>query len=71
MGGTRELRKIFFDKTPVLQVSDSINGIFREKVNAIQSNYTKEQAKEIDTLLFDLYNLTDDERKIIGVVEIV
>ena len=71
MGGTRELRKIFFDKTPVLQVSDYINGIFREKVNAIQSNYTKEQAKEIDTLLFDLYNLTDDERKIIGFVEIV
>lgn len=31
----------------------------------------KEQAKEIDTLLFDLYNLTDDERKIIGLVEIV
>ena len=71
LGGTRELRKIFFDKTPVLQVSDYTNGIFREKVNAIQSNYTKEQAKEIDTLLFDLYNLTDDERKIIGVVEIV
>ena len=44
---------------------------FQEKVNAIQSNYTKEQAKEIDTLLFDLYNLTDDERKIIGFVEIV
>ena len=71
LGGTRELRKIFFDKTPVLQVSDYTNGIFREKVNAIQSNYTKEQAKEIDTLLFDLYNLTDDERKIIGFVEIV
>ena len=71
LGGTRELRKIFFDKTPVLQVPDYTNGIFREKVNAIQSNYTKEQAKEIDTLLFDLYNLTDDERKIIGFVEIV
>ena len=71
LGGTRELRKIFFDKTPVLQVSDYTNGIFREKVNAIQSNYTKEQAKEIDTRLFDLYNLTDDERKIIGLVEIV
>ena len=71
LGGTRELRKIFFDKTSILQVSDSTNEMFREKVNAIQSNYTKEQAKEIDTLLFDLYNLTDDERKIIGFVEIV
>ena len=47
LGGTRELRKIFFYKTPVLQVSDYTNEIFREKVNAIQSNYTKEQAKEI------------------------
>ena len=62
LGGTRELRKIFFDKTPVLQVSDYTNGIFREKVNAIQSNYTKEQAKEIDTLLFDLFVYKDKER---------
>ena len=70
LGGTRELRKIFFDKTPILQVSDYTNEIFREKVYAIQSNYTKEQAKEIDTLLFDLYNLTEDERKVISYVEI-
>ena len=40
-------------------------------VNDIQSDYTKEQAKEIDTLLFDLYNLTNDERKVIGYVETV
>ena len=71
LGGTRELRKIFFDKIPVLQVSDSTNDIFRDKVNAIQSNYTKEQAKEIDALLFDLYNLTDEERQIVGYVEII
>ena len=70
LGGTRELRKIFFYKTPVLQVSDYTNEIFREKVNAIQSNYTKEQAKEIDTLLFDLYNLTDEERRQIGFIDI-
>ena len=71
LGGTRELRKIFFDKIPILRISDSINNKFRCKVNAIQSNYTKEQAIEIDNLLFDLYNLTDDERKVIGYVEIV
>ena len=70
LGGTRELRKIFFYKTPVLQVSDYTNEIFREKVNAIQSNYTKEQAKEIDTLLFDLYNLTDEERRQMGFIDI-
>ena len=31
LGGTRELRKIFFYKTPVLQVSDYTNEIFDEK----------------------------------------
>ena len=70
LGGTRELRKIFFDKIPVKEVSDSINDKFRCKVNEIQSDYTKEQAIEIDTLLFDLYNLTDKERKIIGFIDI-
>lgn len=65
-GGTRELSKIFFDKIPVKKVSDSVNDTFRCKVNKIQSNYTKEQALEIDMLLYDLYNLTDKERKVIG-----
>ena len=70
LGGTRELRKIFFDKIPVKKVSDSVNDTFRCKVNKIQSNYTKEQALEIDMLLFDLYNLTDKERKVIGFIAI-
>ena len=69
-GGTRELSKIFFDKIPVLQVSDSINETFRHIVNKIQASYTKEQARNIDNMLFDLYNLTADERKVIGYVEI-
>ena len=70
LGGTRELRKIFFDKIPLKKVSDSVNDTFRCKVNKIQSNYTKEQALEIDMLLFDLYNLTDKERKVIGFIAI-
>lgn len=70
LGETRELRKIFFDKIPVLQVSDSINELFRHMVNNIQSDYTIEQAINIDNMLFDLYNLTADERSIIGYVEI-
>ena len=70
LGGTRELRKIFFDKIRVMQVSDSTNEMFRDKVNSIQSNYTKEQATKIDNLLFDLYNLTDEERNTVGYIEI-
>ena len=70
-GGTRELRKIFFDKIPVLKVSDEINNSFIPLLNDIQNEYTKQKAQRIDSMLFDLYNLTTDERKVIGFVEIV
>ena len=70
-GGTRELRKIFFDKIPVLKVSDEINNSFIPLLKDIQNEYTKQKAQRIDSMLFDLYNLTTDERKIIGFVEIV
>ena len=62
--------KIFFDKIPVKLVSLEQNEIFRKIVNSVQSDYTIEQTKYIDTLLFDLYNLTTEERKVIGYVEI-
>ena len=69
-GGTRELRKIFFDKIPVLQVSKEINDAFIPKINDIQKDYTIEKAMEIDSMLFDLYNLTEEERETIGFIEI-
>ena len=69
-GGTRELSKIFFDKIPVLKVSNEENEEFRKIVNNIQSNYTKEEALKIDSMLFDLYNLTGEERDYIGFREI-
>ena len=70
-GGTRELRKIFFDKIPVLEVSDSVNELFASILDDIQSEYTKQKAQRIDSMLFDLYNLSDSERKAIGFVEII
>ena len=69
-GGTRELRKIFFDKIPVLQVSKEINDAFIPKINDIQKDYTIQKAMEIDSMLFDLYNLTEEERETIGFIEI-
>jgi hypothetical protein len=69
-GGTRELRKIFFDKIPVLNVDSSIDRKFKDIVQDIQLNYTKEKAYQIDNMLFDLYNLTDEERSVIGFIEI-
>ena len=74
-GGTRELRKIFFDKISVLQVSESINLEFEElvlKVQMFKSKQftTKEIEIKIDEKIFDLYSLNTDERKVIGYIEI-
>ena len=44
LGGTRELRKIFFDKIPVLQVSDEVNNTFIPIIESIQMEYTYEKA---------------------------
>jgi hypothetical protein len=69
-GGTRELRKIFFDKIPVAKVSQEVEEEFEGLVSDIQADYTKSKALHIDEMLFDLYNLTEEERKLIGYIEI-
>ena len=69
-GGTRELRKIFFDKIPILKVSDKDNEIFKSLVTDIQNDYKKEKAILIDERLFELYGLSKEERITIGFVEI-
>ena len=70
-GGTRELSKIFFDKIPVYEVSDAQNQQFQEAVEDIQNEYTRQKAQRIDSMLFDLYNLSSEERNTIGFVEII
>ena len=69
-GGTRELRKIFFDKIPVWKVSDKENEIFKSLITDIQDDYKKEKAILIDERLFELYGLSKEERITIGFVEI-
>ena len=69
-GGTRELRKIFFDKIPVLKVSDKENEIFKSLVTDIQNDYKKEKAILIDERHFELYGLSKEERISIGYIEI-
>jgi hypothetical protein len=71
LGGTRELRKIFFDKIPVIRISDEVNEFFSKLINDIQKGYSKEKAIKIDELIFDLYNLSKQEREEIGFIEIV
>ena len=70
-GGTRELSKIFFEKISVCKVTDAQNLLFQEVIEDIQKEYTEQKAQRIDSMLFDLYNLTAEERKTIGFVEIV
>ena len=69
-GGTREISKIFFDKIPVILVDETTDLLFKAAVDDIQREYTKAKAMAIDTMFFDLYGLTEDERKAIGFVEI-
>ncbi|MDV3600060.1 restriction endonuclease [Elizabethkingia anophelis] len=74
-GGTRELSKIFFDKIPVINVSESINNQFKDIVSNIQKfrrlgKETKDLELKIDNLIFDLYDLTKFEREEIGFIEI-
>lgn len=66
---TRELRKTYFEKIPVLEVSDAINDEFRELVLDIQNEYSDEKAKAIDQRIFDLYGLTQEERDAIGYID--
>ena len=66
----RELRKIFFDKIPVIQVDEKTEKIFERAVTDIQSEYTEAKARKIDSMIFDLYKLTEQERDIIGYIEI-
>ena len=69
-GGTRELRKIFFDKIPVLIVDQMVNEEFEILLEEIQNNWDKNIAIRIDQRIFDLYGLTEDERNAIGFIEI-
>ena len=69
-GGTRELRKIFFDKIPVLPVDDNTDELFEELLRSIQDFYSNEKALEIDRHIFDLYQLTSEEVALIGAVNL-
>ena len=68
-GKTRELSKIFMDEIPVLDVSDEVESQFLMIVEAAQKNISKEKLLEIDKAIFDLYQLTEEERNYIGFID--
>ena len=53
-----------------MQVTDEMNARFRSAVNDIQNVYSKSKAMAIDSMILDLYNLSEKERQVIGFVEI-
>lgn len=69
-GGTRELRKVFFDKIPVIQVDDYEDNVFAQLVGQMQNNPSTKIAKEIDERIFNLYGLNDKEREYVGFITI-
>ncbi|MFH0759845.1 MAG: Eco57I restriction-modification methylase domain-containing protein [Bacteroidota bacterium] len=72
LGGTRELRKVFFEPIPVKQISEKEEYPFKELIKTIcdlkecdfQSEIT-EIENEIDRLVYNIYELTEEEIKII------
>ena len=75
-GGTREIRKIFLDKIPVLQVSKEVNLEYEKLVLQIQELKgkqlpTKEIELKIDSQILKLYSLTEEEKNTVGFIEIL
>ncbi len=70
-GGTRELSKVFFDKISVINVSIETNVEFKKLISEIKKNNksNKEIELKIDELIYDLYDLSIDERNEIGFIE--
>jgi len=74
-GGTRELRKIFLDKIPVIQINYEQDLLFKDLVMKCQNNYDKKLLSKdleiiIDNHIFNLYGLSEVEKEMIGFIEI-
>ncbi|WP_454046925.1 TaqI-like C-terminal specificity domain-containing protein [Chryseobacterium sp. Marseille-Q8038] len=75
LGGTRELRKVFLERIPIIQINHEIENEFKILVMNLQylkvnNRSTIDIEKQIDQIIFNLYELSDDERKEIGFIEI-
>lgn len=69
-GGTREVRKIFFEKIPVKKPSSQLNEqcerILEELIGMLDKNESiKKYEMQLNDLVFDHYNISKEEQKII------
>ena len=75
LGGTLELSKIFFEKLPIPKIDSTNKALSDEIISLVKqildskakdpTTDTKELESHIDSLVYKLYHLTDDEIKII------
>ncbi len=74
-GGTRELSKIFFDKIPVKKIIQKQDIFFKNLIAKIQKQQQQGEdtillEQEVDTHIFNIYNLSKEEREKIGFITI-
>ena len=58
------------DEIPVMKVNDEEEARFLMIVEATQKNLSKEKLLEIDNAIFNLYQLTEEERNYIGFIDL-
>jgi adenine-specific DNA-methyltransferase len=61
MGGTRELRKIFFEKIPIMKITNELNEAFKCRIAEFAETKNEVLKEEINLEIFNLYNLSQDE----------
>ena len=62
-GGYFEYKPMFVEQLPVPQIDDSLKDLYRSKAMEAEQNKTPETLDEINSMVFKLYNLSDEEIK--------
>lgn len=57
------------DEIPVMKVSKDINDCFLRVIEEIQNNFSKDKLLDLDNAIFDLYQLTREERECVGFID--
>jgi len=70
LGGTRELRKVFFEQIKVKKITDEQEKSYKERITKIiqlkeKNLNTKQLEDELDQMIYQLYELTDEEINIV------
>jgi len=76
LGGTRELRKIFVEQIPIIEINEVTESEFQALVTELVESRTSIERvnqieREIDYAIFKLYNLSPAECESIGFIEIL